>query len=150
MAIGTLEIIEPAMDIDSIGSKRENIEAIYDPQSLTQPEYYERVDMELQAAAERALTQIDRPSLTVLHRDPDWSKSKCQTGDSDRGEFYPDQSDAALAKRLCKGCSIIDQCLEFALANDEVGIWGGKSDIQRTNIRKQRLLEGAIASYCLS
>ena len=43
------------------------------------------------------------------------------------------------AKRVCSGCSVRAECLEFALANDErFGIWGGLSERERRRLRLQQ------------
>lgn len=41
--------------------------------------------------------------------------------------FFPDVGDdAALARRICAGCPVREECLRSALANhEEFGIWGG-------------------------
>lgn len=42
------------------------------------------------------------------------------------------------AKRICASCTVAEQCLRWALDNDErSGIWGGMSPVQRRNMRKQ-------------
>lgn len=40
------------------------------------------------------------------------------------------------AKNLCAGCPVRDECLSYALENDEqYGIWGGLTPSQRDRIR---------------
>lgn len=40
---------------------------------------------------------------------------------------------------VCAGCIVIEQCLEYAMANSiKVGIWGGKSERQRRMLRRDR------------
>lgn len=41
-------------------------------------------------------------------------------------------------KRICSMCVVSDECLEWALANNETGVWGGTSDNERKEIKKQR------------
>jgi WhiB family transcriptional regulator, redox-sensing transcriptional regulator len=46
-----------------------------------------------------------------------------------------DQIDAA--KRVCNGCTVVEPCLNFALAtNQESGVWGGTSEEERRKLRK--------------
>ena len=41
------------------------------------------------------------------------------------------------AKKICAGCDVKAQCLEYALANDErFGIWGGLSERERRKLKK--------------
>lgn len=39
---------------------------------------------------------------------------------------------------ICKPCPVRAQCLQHALDNYEVGIWGGTSDRERERIRRQQ------------
>ena len=42
------------------------------------------------------------------------------------------------AKRICSGCDVRQQCLDYALANDErFGIWGGLSERERRKLKKR-------------
>jgi Transcription factor WhiB len=56
---------------------------------------------------------------------------------TDPEAFFPEKGGSTReAKRICSGCEVRDECLEYALANDErFGIWGGMSERER---RKQR------------
>ena len=40
------------------------------------------------------------------------------------------------AKRICSGCQVVDECLDYALAtNQDSGIWGGLSEEERRLFR---------------
>ena len=42
------------------------------------------------------------------------------------------------AKKICTGCEVKAECLEYALANDErFGIWGGLSERERRRLRRR-------------
>ena len=42
------------------------------------------------------------------------------------------------AKALCETCTVKADCLEFAIVNDAVGIWGGMTTVERRrHIRQQ-------------
>jgi hypothetical protein len=45
------------------------------------------------------------------------------------------------AKAICAECPYKSRCLEYALKNYEIGIWGGTTDSQRTAIRRSRKAE---------
>jgi WhiB family redox-sensing transcriptional regulator len=51
--------------------------------------------------------------------------------------FFPDKGGSTRnAKTVCKGCDVADECLAYALRNDErFGIWGGKSERDRRKLR---------------
>jgi WhiB family transcriptional regulator, redox-sensing transcriptional regulator len=43
--------------------------------------------------------------------------------------------DERAAKQICKACPLIMQCLEFAISNHELGIWGGTTERDRQRLR---------------
>ena len=64
--------------------------------------------------------------------------------------FFPSPGDTEAlkaAKQLCGECPVIQECLEYALNNNErYGIWGGKSTRERLLIlRAKRMLEAGEA-----
>jgi WhiB family redox-sensing transcriptional regulator len=53
--------------------------------------------------------------------------------------FFPERGEpAADAKAVCLGCVVRTECLEHALAHERFGIWGGTSERERRDIRRQR------------
>jgi WhiB family transcriptional regulator, redox-sensing transcriptional regulator len=54
--------------------------------------------------------------------------------------FFPERGeDERPAKRICGTCPVKGFCLEYALAAGEKhGIWGGTSERQRRNLRRER------------
>lgn len=42
--------------------------------------------------------------------------------------------EAALA--VCRRCPVVEDCLAFAIAADEVGVWGATTERQRREIRR--------------
>lgn len=61
-------------------------------------------------------------------------------GETDPEAFFPEKGGSTRdAKRVCTGCDVRAECLEFALDNDErFGIWGGLSERERRRLRMQR------------
>jgi WhiB family transcriptional regulator, redox-sensing transcriptional regulator len=61
-------------------------------------------------------------------------------GETDPEAFFPEKGGSTReAKRICTGCEVRAECLEFALSNDErFGIWGGLSERERRRLRMQR------------
>lgn len=41
------------------------------------------------------------------------------------------------AKAICESCDLRARCLEYALKNDDIGIWGGLTESQRKNLRRK-------------
>lgn len=68
----------------------------------------------------------------------DTGRPACQAGDVDPEVFFPDTYSAATdaaAKAVCLRCKRTDECLRFALDNEERhGIWGGLSPKERLRL----------------
>lgn len=81
---------------------------------------------------------------TLLLESGVWrSNSACR--DTDPALFFPvGTTGAALeqiaaAKLVCSDCTVKDLCLEFALkTNQDSGVWGGTSEEERRQIRRER------------
>ncbi|MGL5864956.1 MAG: WhiB family transcriptional regulator [Dermatophilaceae bacterium] len=58
---------------------------------------------------------------------------------TDPEAFFPEKGGSTReAKRVCVGCEVRSECLEYALANDErFGIWGGMSERERRKLKKR-------------
>ena len=59
---------------------------------------------------------------------------------TDPAAFFPEKGGSTReAKKVCTGCEVRAECLEYALAHDErFGIWGGLSERERRRLRLQR------------
>lgn len=63
---------------------------------------------------------------------------------TDPEQFFPEKGhgqaeESRQAKRVCAKCPVAAQCLEWALANDETGIWAGTTDRDRKQLRRTRV-----------
>jgi len=62
------------------------------------------------------------------------SKGICN--DDNRSLFYSLYiSDQRAAVKICQECPIINECLEYAIKNNEIGVWGGTTEKQRKRLR---------------
>lgn len=59
---------------------------------------------------------------------------------TDPEAFFPERGGSVReAKNVCQQCEVRDECLQFALENDEqFGVWGGKSEHQRRKMKLKR------------
>lgn len=61
--------------------------------------------------------------------------------------FFPEKGGSTRgAKKLCAGCDVREQCLEYALTREErFGIWGGLSERERRRVvlLRRRAARGA-------
>lgn len=56
-------------------------------------------------------------------------------------------TEEANAKRICAGCPVADQCLNFALdTNQSWGVWGAKTEQERRRLRRGRRRAVTLAS----
>ncbi len=81
---------------------------------------------------------------TLLLESGVW-RSTASCRDTDPALFFPvGTTGAALeqiaaAKAVCDECSVMELCLEFALkTNQDSGVWGGTSEEERRQIRRER------------
>ena len=58
---------------------------------------------------------------------------------TDPEAFFPEKGGSTReAKKVCIGCEVKAECLEYALAHDErFGIWGGLSERERRKLKKR-------------
>lgn len=69
---------------------------------------------------------------------PDWyADALCAQVDGDL--FFPEKGGSTRdAKMICRRCPVRDQCLDYALANEErFGIWGGHSERERRAMNRR-------------
>lgn len=82
--------------------------------------------------------------MTILHFNfaiPgsfDWMRDAvCASADPE--QWFPEKGvNPFRAKRICQGCPVIDECLQYALDHKVVGIWGGTTTRQRSTMLRLR------------
>ena len=77
------------------------------------------------------------PMVRTWHL-PWMADGNCASVDPDL--WFPDRGGSARdVKAICRGCEVIDRCLQYALTNRErYGIWGGKSEMERQKLLKEQ------------
>ena len=67
----------------------------------------------------------------------DW-RDRAVCAQTDPEAFFPEKGGSTReAKKMCLGCPVRSECLEYALANDErFGIWGGLSERERRRLKR--------------
>lgn len=60
---------------------------------------------------------------------------------TDPDAFYPDVGESPKdAKKVCMKCDVREECLEYALENDEeFGVWGGLTRRERRRLKRQKI-----------
>ena len=66
-----------------------------------------------------------------------WQESAL-CAETDPEAFFPEKGGSTReAKRICIGCEVKGECLEYALGSDErFGIWGGLSERERRRLKR--------------
>ncbi|CAN5139673.1 hypothetical protein BH20ACT5_BH20ACT5_22810 [soil metagenome] len=69
--------------------------------------------------------------------EPDWQE-RALCAQTDPESFFPEKGGSTReAKKICTGCEVKSECLEYALAHDErFGIWGGLSERERRRLKR--------------
>ena len=69
---------------------------------------------------------------------PGW-QDRALCAQTDPEAFFPEKGGSTReAKRVCRGCEVRAECLEYALEHDErFGIWGGLSERERRRLKRQ-------------
>jgi WhiB family transcriptional regulator, redox-sensing transcriptional regulator len=98
-----------------------------------------------------AAAAIARPHLTVVPDAPvafepeplplpttDQWQDRALCAQTDPEAFFPEKGGSTReAKKICLGCEVRHECLEYALAHDErFGIWGGLSERERRRLKR--------------
>jgi len=70
--------------------------------------------------------------------EPEWQE-RALCAQTDPEAFFPEKGGSTReAKKVCVGCEVRSECLEYALSNDErFGIWGGLSERDRRKLKKR-------------
>jgi len=102
-----------------------------------------QVDSQLNAPED---PQNERPRLSLVTTafddmfdlvEDQW-QDRALCAQTDPEAFFPEKGGSTReAKRICQGCEVRAECLEYALHKDErFGIWGGLSERERRRIKR--------------
>lgn len=95
--------------------------------------------------------EMVRPHLSLVMEMPDsfelesWAsvpedqwQDRALCAQTDPEAFFPEKGGSTReAKKICLGCEVRHECLEYALAHDErFGIWGGLSERERRRLKR--------------
>jgi WhiB family redox-sensing transcriptional regulator len=74
-----------------------------------------------------------------LEADAQSWQERALCAETDPEAFFPEKGGSTReAKKICSGCEVKAECLEYALGNDErFGIWGGLSERERRRLRRR-------------
>jgi WhiB family transcriptional regulator, redox-sensing transcriptional regulator len=88
---------------------------------------------------------------SVIFRSADWQRAAaCRSADPEL--FFPVSTagrsleQVERAKAVCGTCIVRRQCLQYAIAANEVGVWGGMTEEERTRRASRSRLGGVLVS----
>jgi len=74
------------------------------------------------------------------------SLGRCRTEDPEL--FYAEDEQAVRqAVALCQSCPVMKQCLDYALDNEEFGVWGGATESERSRLRTKPLVSPEVRRH---
>ncbi len=93
------------------------------------------------AGPDLALVDLGVPGLFAEDEEESW-QDRALCAQTDPEAFFPEKGGSTReAKKICTGCEVKAECLEYALANDErFGIWGGLSERERRRIKREAVM----------
>lgn len=100
------------------------------------------VDRQSRSGARPELALVDFGSSAIFAEDEEegWQE-RALCAQTDPEAFFPEKGGSTReAKKICTGCEVKTECLEYAMANDErFGIWGGLSERERRRIKREAI-----------
>jgi len=101
--------------------------------------WYVRPDAEetIKLSTDEVLLELFGPDFAD-DAEPDW-QDRALCAETDPEAFFPEKGGSTReAKRICQGCEVRAECLEYALEHDErFGIWGGYSERERRKLKRR-------------
>jgi WhiB family redox-sensing transcriptional regulator len=80
------------------------------------------------------------PSLRELLGRPAWQARAACRGEHLEQFFPPEGTGGMRARRICNGCTVAEECLQYALERPSLkGIWAGTSERCRRRLRAEAL-----------
>jgi len=90
------------------------------------------------AAAFNSLDDDEYADIFGLPKEVHWQE-RALCSQTDPEAFFPEKGGSTReAKKICTGCEVRGECLEYALEKDErFGIWGGLSERERRRLKRR-------------
>jgi len=102
-----------------------------------------RVKKEVKAQPRSSLNAVSSDELVDIFGLPEeasWQE-RALCSQTDPEAFHPEKGGSTReAKKICTGCEVRLECLEYALKhNERFGIWGGLSERERRRLKKRAI-----------
>jgi WhiB family transcriptional regulator, redox-sensing transcriptional regulator len=97
-------------------------------------------DLRMQRGHPQQTVELDMLAelFALAEEDQEWQE-RALCAQTDPEAFFPEKGGSTReAKRICAGCEVRSECLEYALQHDErFGIWGGLSERERRRLKRR-------------
>lgn len=110
----------------------------YEPQTDSRAGAAEGACSEIEEVTARPVLSLVTGFEELFDTIEDQWQERALCAQTDPEAFFPEKGGSTReAKRICLGCEVRDECLDYALANDErFGIWGGLSERERRRLKR--------------
>src|SRR6476620_3420815 len=110
----------------------------YEPQTDYQAGAAEGACSEIEAVTARPVLSLVTGFEELFDTIEDQWQERALCAQTDPEAFFPEKGGSTReAKRICLGCEVRDECLDYALAHDErFGIWGGLTEQERRRLKR--------------
>lgn len=101
---------------------------------------WETTEGRLMERGDAQLAELDvLAGLFELDEEEQEWQERALCAQTDPEAFFPEKGGSTReAKRICAGCEVRAECLEYALEHDErFGIWGGLSERERRKLKRR-------------
>jgi WhiB family transcriptional regulator, redox-sensing transcriptional regulator len=107
------------------------------PSTASHHSHLEVVVTELTTTVDGSMNPDDLADIFGLPDEASWQE-RALCSQTDPEAFFPEKGGSTReAKRICTGCEVRGECLEYALQHDErFGIWGGLSERERRRLKR--------------
>jgi hypothetical protein len=69
-------------------------------------------------------------------------REEANCADTDSEAFFTEENSSTypnihILRRICGNCSVVNECLDYALKHEVMGYWGNTTEYQRKDIRRK-------------
>ena len=55
------------------------------------------------------------------------------------GDGKGDDRDTTMLRRICGGCTVVNECLSYAIKYNQLGWWGNTTEAERKRLKRGRI-----------
>jgi hypothetical protein len=87
-------------------------------------------------------SQVQRLRLLFNRRIMYAFREEANCADTDSEAFFTEEKASTypnihMLRKICGNCTVVDQCLDYALRHEVMGYWGNTTEYQRKELRRK-------------